>query len=103
VDNINLFQIITILAFFMLLPVSTLIEGAPRLVTPEGLAAIVGADYECGSLLENVYFSVLYVYFVSAGAGADRWCAAPGDARGPRRHRACWLSFCSVGRRHRGC
>eukprot|EP00879_Flechtneria_rotunda_P021790 GHRR01022976.1.p1 GENE.GHRR01022976.1~~GHRR01022976.1.p1 ORF type:complete len:208 (+),score=65.06 GHRR01022976.1:369-992(+) len=40
-DNMNLFQVITIMAFFMLLPVSILIEGLPCL--PHKLAA-AGVD-----------------------------------------------------------
>uniref|UniRef100_A0A383VLK5 Sugar phosphate transporter domain-containing protein n=1 Tax=Tetradesmus obliquus TaxID=3088 RepID=A0A383VLK5_TETOB len=36
-DNMNLFQVITIMAFFMLLPVSILIEGLP--ILPHNLAA----------------------------------------------------------------
>lgn len=38
-DNMNLFQVITIMAFFMLLPVSILIEGLPCL--PAKMAAAV--------------------------------------------------------------
>jgi hypothetical protein len=38
-DNMNLFQVITIMAFFMLLPVSILIEGLP--ILPHNLAAAV--------------------------------------------------------------
>jgi hypothetical protein len=38
-DNMNLFQVITIMAFFMLLPVSILIEGLP--ILPQNLAAAV--------------------------------------------------------------
>jgi hypothetical protein len=38
-DNINLFQVITIMAFFMLLPVSILFEGAP--ILPHKMAAAV--------------------------------------------------------------
>jgi len=38
-DNMNLFQVITIMAFFMLLPVSILFEGLPCL--PSKLAAAV--------------------------------------------------------------
>jgi hypothetical protein len=40
-DNMNLFQVITIMAFFMLLPVSVLIEGLP--ILPQNLAAAVRA------------------------------------------------------------
>eukprot|EP00878_Enallax_costatus_P022003 GHUV01023325.1.p1 GENE.GHUV01023325.1~~GHUV01023325.1.p1 ORF type:complete len:205 (+),score=73.74 GHUV01023325.1:708-1322(+) len=36
-DNMNLFQIITIMAFFMLLPVTILLEGLP--ILPQNLAA----------------------------------------------------------------
>lgn len=38
-DNMNLFQVITIMAFFMLLPVSILFEGLPCL--PAKMAAAV--------------------------------------------------------------
>lgn len=41
-DNMNLFQVITIMAFFMLLPVSILLEGMPLL--PQNLAAAVSSD-----------------------------------------------------------
>ncbi|KAG2435509.1 hypothetical protein HYH02_011803 [Chlamydomonas schloesseri] len=40
VDNMNLFQIITIMSFFMLLPVSTLTEGGAALLTPESLTKL---------------------------------------------------------------
>ena len=40
-DNINLFQVITIMAFFMLLPVSIALEGLPAL--PANLAVAVSA------------------------------------------------------------
>lgn len=40
-DNINLFQVITIMAFFMLLPVSIALEGLPAL--PASLAAAVSS------------------------------------------------------------
>ena len=39
-DNMNLFQIITIMAFFMLAPVTLLFEGAPFL--PARVAELVG-------------------------------------------------------------
>ncbi len=38
-DNMNLFQIITIMSFFMLLPVSLMVEAAP--ILPQKLAALV--------------------------------------------------------------
>jgi solute carrier family 35, member E1 len=38
-DNMNLFQIITIMSFFMLLPVSLLVEQAP--ILPSKLAEMV--------------------------------------------------------------
>lgn len=41
-DNMNLFQVITIMAFFMLLPVSILIEGLP--ILPSKMAAAVSAQ-----------------------------------------------------------
>jgi hypothetical protein len=40
-NNINLFQVITIMALFMLLPVSILVEGLPAL--PENLAKAVSS------------------------------------------------------------
>ena len=43
VDNMNLFQIITIMSFLMLLPVSTMVEGGAALLTPESLANLVRA------------------------------------------------------------
>jgi hypothetical protein len=41
-DNINLFQVITIMAFFILLPVSITLEGLPAL--PANLAAAVSSQ-----------------------------------------------------------
>lgn len=40
VDNMNLFQIITIMSFFMLLPITLAMEGTPLL--PSSLQAMVG-------------------------------------------------------------
>lgn len=40
-DNINLFQIITIMSFFLMLPISIIAERAP--ILPSSLAARVGA------------------------------------------------------------
>jgi hypothetical protein len=42
----NLFQVITIMAFFMLLPVSILIEGLPCLPAKLQAAVSLGADTE---------------------------------------------------------
>lgn len=48
-DNINLFQVITIMAFFMLLPVSILFEGLPCL--PYKMAAAVS---DCAGACDTV-------------------------------------------------
>jgi hypothetical protein len=45
-DNMNLFQIITIMAFFMLMPVQLLIEGGPFL--PHRIAELVGGGEGLG-------------------------------------------------------
>lgn len=45
-DKVNLFQVITIMAFFMLLPVSVLLEGAPILPAKLAAAGIDGAARE---------------------------------------------------------
>lgn len=51
-DNMNLFQIITIMAFFMLAPVTLLIEGAPFM--PERLAASGLNGDQVASLAQRV-------------------------------------------------
>ena len=48
-DNVNLFQIITIMALFMLAPVTLLVEGAPFL--PSKLAAMVRLLFACSPRL----------------------------------------------------
>ncbi|KIY91720.1 hypothetical protein MNEG_16244 [Monoraphidium neglectum] len=51
-DNMNLFQIITIMAFFMLAPVTLLIEGAPFL--PHNAAALGLTGDKGVALLQRV-------------------------------------------------
>ncbi|KAI8464258.1 MAG: phosphate/phosphoenolpyruvate translocator precursor [Monoraphidium minutum] len=52
-DNMNLFQIITIMAFFMLAPVTLLLEGAPFL--PSSLAAAGLSPDEVAVLAQRIF------------------------------------------------
>lgn len=45
IDNINLFQIITILSFLLLMPINLMVEGWK--MSPAGLAALVRAPSYC--------------------------------------------------------
>lgn len=55
-DNINLFSIITIMSFFLLLPLSLAIEGAP--FTPAGMAA-AGAKEAYGVVMQRALITGL--------------------------------------------
>lgn len=80
-DNMNLFQIITIMAFFMLLPVTILVEGLP--ILPQNLAAAVSAiqDGGCGTgnisirTAETLYAPSLDVSVKRISASS--WCIQP--------------------------